>query len=141
MVRCDYNEPRLPLDKQFWNTYEKIKIYKPQYQSGSSAIALEKKAFNSLKALLKKKNDELNQVLLSFIGTLIKDIKRYKTLSKFTLHKLVLPEKASNDPYNDLINNIELLRRRIGNDYLDIIVKRITNIDDEIIIAVENRIV
>ena len=139
LVRCSYEEKRLDLSKQFWKAYEKVKEYKPQYKSGSSEIALEKKATNSLKSLLKQKKDKLNQTLISFIDTLLKDIKRYKTLPKYTLRKLVLPEKSSYEPYDKLINNIENLRRKIGRDYLEIILKRISNIDDDIIIAVENK--
>ncbi|HDL19479.1 MAG TPA: AAA family ATPase, partial [Bacteroidetes bacterium] len=139
LVKCSYEEKRLPLSKQFWKAYEKIKEYKPQYSSGSSEIALEKKAINSLKSLLKQKKDELNQTLISFIDTLLKDIKRYKTLPKYTLRKLVLPEKSGNEPYDKLIYNVESLRRKIGSDYLEIILKRTSNIDDDIIIAVENK--
>jgi len=32
------------------------------------------------------------------------------------------------------------LRRRIGSDYLEIILKRAKNIEDDIIIAIENKI-
>ena len=138
-MKCPFDERRLPLSKQFWKSYEKIKEYKPQYKSGSSELATEKKASNSLKSLLKQKRDELNQTHISFIDTLLKDIKRYKTLSTNTLRKLVLPDKTSNEPYEELIQNIENLRRRIGRDYLEIILKRATNIEDDIIIAVENK--
>ena len=136
LVKCSYEEKRLTLSKQFWQAYEKVKQYKPQYKSGSSEIALEKKAINSLKSLVKQKNQEgLNETLIAFIDTLLKDIKRYKTLPKYTLRKLVLSESN----YKDLINNIETLRRKIGSDYLEIILKRSSNIEDEIIIAVENK--
>jgi len=121
----------LPLSKQFWKAYAQIKDYKPQYKSGTSDIALETKAVNSLKFLLKQKRDELDQTLITFIDTLLKDIKWYKTLPKFTLRKLVLPEKSSGNPYDDLIKNIEELRFKIGNDYLDIILKRVSNIEDD----------
>ena len=113
-VKCNFDENRLTLSKQFWKSYEKIKEYKPQYKSGSSELAIEKKASNSLKSLLKQKRDELNQTHISFIDTLLKDIKRYKTLSTNTLRKLILPEKTNIDPYDELIQNIENLRRKIG---------------------------
>ncbi|WP_069470302.1 helicase-related protein [Candidatus Marithrix sp. Canyon 246] len=135
LVKCSYEQKRLPLSKQFWKAYEKVKQYKPQYKSGSSEIALEKKAINSLKYLLKQNKEELNKTLISFIDTLLKDIKRYKTLPKYTLRKLVL----SKYNYKELINNIENLRRKIGSDYLEIILKRTANINDDIIIAVENK--
>ncbi|MBI9038576.1 MAG: hypothetical protein JEY97_10625 [Bacteroidales bacterium] len=139
LVKCSYEEERQPLSKKFWKAYEKIKEYKPQYKSGSTELATEKKAVNSLKSLLKQNRCELNQTLISFIDTLLKDIKKYKTLSKFTLRKLVLPEKTSKDSYKKLIENIEGLRRKLGSDYLEIILKRTSSIEDEIIIAVENK--
>ena len=138
MFKCSFDEKRLPLSKQFWIAYEKIKVYKPQYKSGRSDITLEKKATNSLKTLLKQKKNDLDQSLISFINTLLKDIKRYKTLPKFTLRKLVMPEKSDGNNYDELINNIENLRRKIGSDYLDIILERSTTIDEDIIIAFEN---
>jgi hypothetical protein len=135
LVKCSYEEKRLVLSKQFWQAYEKVKQYKPQYKSGSSEIALEKKAINSLKSLLKQNKEELNKTLIAFIDTLLKDIKRYKTLPKYTLRKLVLSESN----YKELINNIENLRQKIGSDYLEIILTRTSNIADDIIIAVENK--
>ncbi|RKY76456.1 helicase, partial [candidate division KSB1 bacterium] len=138
-VKCSFEEKRLTFSKQFWRSYEKIKGYKPQYKSGSSELSIEKKAANSLKSLLKHKRDELNKTHIDFIGTLLKDIKHYKTLSINTLRKLVLSEKTNRDQYNELIQNIENLQRRIGSDYLNVILKRTTNINDDIIIAIENK--
>jgi len=139
-VKCPFDENRLPLSKQFWKSYEKIKEYKPQYKSGSSELAIEKRALFSLKSLLEQRRDKLNQTHISFIDTLLKDIKRYKTLSTNTLRKLVIPDKTIKEPYDELIQNIENLRRRIGSDYLEIILKRAKNIEDDIIIAIENKI-
>lgn len=137
-VKCSFEEKRLPLSKQFWKTYEKVKTFKPQYKSGSKTLSIEQKAINSLKSLLKQKKEQIDQKLISFIDTLLLDIKRYKTLPTYTLRKLVLPEKTNKEPYDVLIKNIVDLKRKIGIDYLDIILKRTSNIDDDIIIAVEN---
>ncbi len=138
-VKCSFDEKRLPLSKQFWKSYEKIKIYKPQYKSSSSELSIEKKAVNSLKTLMKQKRNDLEQSDVSFIDTLLKDIKRYKTLSTNTLRKLVLPESKNKETYNELVKNIRELRRRIGSDYLENVIKRIKNIEDDIIIAIENK--
>jgi len=138
-VKCSFDEKRLPLSKKFWKSYEKIKEYKPQYKSGRSELSLVTKANNSLKSLLKEEKEKLNQEDRAFIETLLKDIKHYKTLSISILRRLVLPEKKSEEPYAELIQNIENLRKRIGSDYLDKVIKRAPNIEDEIIIAVENR--
>ena len=103
---------------------EKNQEYKPQYKSGLSELSFQKKATNSLKSLLNQKKDELNQTLLSFIDTLLKDIKRYKTLSDNTLRKLVLSKKNDEKAYDELIESIEILRRKIGGDYLEIILNK-----------------
>ncbi len=137
-VKCDFEEERLVLSKNFWASYEKIKEYKPHYKSSATELSTEKKVINSLKSLLKQKKHELNQTQISFINTLLKDIKKYKTLPKYTLKRLVLSEKQSSKPFDELIKNIENLRRRLGNDYLEIILERTKNIEDDIIIAVEN---
>jgi len=139
LVKCSYEEKRKKLSKNFWSSYQKIKSYKKQHKSNSTDVALEPRAIISLKSLLEEKRNELEQPLISFIETLSIDLKKYKTLSKYTIRRLILPEKTSENPSDELIKNIEKLRRKIGNDYLEIILNRISNIDDEIIIAVENQ--
>jgi len=39
------------------------------------------------------------------------------------------------------IESIEEVRRRLGNNYLEIILKRVQNLEEDIIISVENQIV
>lgn len=139
-VRSPFNEKRLPLSKQFWKFYEEIKNYKPKYKASStSSLSTEQRAINSLKSLLRKKQKELDQGVISFIGTLLKDIRRYKTLPTNTLRKLILPENGGEKSYEELIENIKLLRRKLGDDYLKIVLERTQGISDDIIIAIENR--
>lgn len=81
----------------------------------------------------------MDQGVISFIGTLLKDIRRYKTLPTNTLRKLILPENGGEKSYEELIENIKLLRRKLGDDYLKIVLERTQGISDDIIIAIENR--
>ena len=138
LTRCSFETERINLDSRFWKVYEEIKTYRPQHKSRATDISIETKALNSLKSLLKFKRDELNQPVVAFIDTLIRDIKKYKTLSKHSLRRLVLKEKALDDPYPALIDEIQILRHRLGPDYLDNILKRVSNIEDDVIIAVHN---
>jgi len=138
LTRCSFDTERIDLDSKFWTIYEEIKTYRPQHKSRATDISIETKALNSLKSLLKFKREELNQPIVAFIDTLIRDIKKYKTLSKHSLRRLVLKEKALEDPYPALIEEIQILRRRLGPDYLDNILKRVSNIEDDVIIAVHN---
>ena len=135
-VKCGTDEERQQLNSTFWNSYEEIKSYKPKYKSGRSELALENQANIALKTLLKEKRDDLDQELVSFIDTLLKDIKKYKTLPKYTLRQLKLSTKENS--FDELITNIKDLRRRLGDDYLNVILSRIDNIENDVIIAVGN---
>lgn len=134
-VKCGPDEERLPLNSAFWNSYEEIKAFKPKYKSGKSELAHSNQAKIALKTLLKEKRDDLDQELVSFIDTLLKDINKYKTLPTNTLRSLSLKNKD----FNKLIDNITDLRRRLGDDYLNVILKRIDDIENDVIIAVRNK--
>ena len=133
-VKCGPNEERLPLNSAFWNSYESIKKFKSNHKSGRSELAHSNQAKFALKTLLKEKRDDLNQELVSFIDTLLKDISKYKTLPTNALRKLSLRNKD----YNKLIENIIDLRRRLGDGYLNVILNRIEDIENDVIIAVGN---
>ena len=133
-VKCGLNEERLPLNSAFWNSYESIKKFKSNHKSGRSELAHSNQAKFALKTLLKEKRDDLNQELVSFIDTLLKDISKYKTLPTNALRKLSLRNKD----YNKLIENIIDLRRRLGDGYLNVILNRIDDIENDVIIAVGN---
>lgn len=136
-VKCKPDEERQPLNSAFWNSYEEIKAFRPKYKSSKSELALENKANIALKTLLKVKRDDLDQDLVSFIDTLLKDIKKYKTLPKYTLRKLKLTENKNR--YDELIENIKDLRTRIGDDYLSFILSRVDSIENDVIIAIGNK--
>ena len=137
-IECAIDEPRATLDKPFWESYEIMKKYIPKHRSGAGNIkSLEQKALNSLKDLLKNKKELLNYKQIEFINTLISDIRKYKTLPDYTLRRLSLSEKK--DEYETLVENIEDIRLRLKNNYLDKIRERISLIKDDVIIAVRNR--
>ncbi|MBW1616401.1 MAG: DEAD/DEAH box helicase family protein [Deltaproteobacteria bacterium] len=136
-AKADYKTKRVELSEKFWEAYENIKTYKPKYRSGSSDNSLDAKALNSLKSLLKNKPEELTPELASFVNTLLKDIKHYKTLSEYKLRNFIL--QNDKDKYKKLIQNIKDAQRRIGADYLDIILKKSASLKEEIIVSVENK--
>ncbi len=135
-VRCSYDEKRLPLDSAFWSSYEEIKKFKPNYHISRADSSLEMQANIALKTLLKNKEDSLDQGTVSFINTLLVDIRKYKTLPKYTLRQLKLSKKKN--AMDELMTNVKQLRRKLGDDYLDVILKRISNIENEVIISVSN---
>lgn len=139
LVKCDFETPAQPLSKAFWKNYEEAKTYAPKSRKASPQISIEQQALNSLKTLSKKYKEELNSAQLEFINTLIQDLKNYKTLPTYTLRRLVLANdnKAG---IKKTIASIEEVRRRLGNNYLEIILKRVQNLEEDIIISVENQV-
>ncbi len=136
-IKCDYKTKKLEISSGFWELYDSIKQFKPKRKSGFSGISIENKAINSLKSLLK--NAPMDENTAAFINTLIKDIRKYKTLAKYTLRKLVLDEDSP-APYENLTESIQELKRKLGEDYLENIIKKAQTLDDDIIIAIENKV-
>ena len=139
-TECEFEENKLSLSKDFWNNYENIKNFKPNYKAGRSDIALESKALDNLKVYLKVlPGNEEN--LANFVKMLIKDLKKYHTLSIRTLGRLgrkSINPKSSDKEIQALTNEINWVRNHFGDDYLDKILKRVDNQKNEVIIAVEN---
>ena len=76
-----------------------------------------------------------------FIQTLLRDLKEFQTLSKYSLRRLILIEMQKNISQKDLKrfqNIINNLRRSLGDDYLERIEQRLKEFRSEIIIAIEN---
>jgi hypothetical protein len=139
-TRCEFEENKLPLSKNFWNNYENIKNFKPNYKTGRRSIVLEERALENLKVYLKilAGNEES---LANFVKMLIKDLKKYHTLSVRTLGRLgrkTINIKSSEKEIKALTNEIDWVRNQFGDDYLDRILKRVDNQKNEVIIAVEN---
>lgn len=139
LIECEKGEPRLPLSEKFWNYYEQIKIFKPTYRASKNDLFLEVKAMNNLQSSLRFYKQELDNEL-SFIRTLIKDVREYHILSKYSLRRLSVHELIPDKPkeLEKFKKEIEYLRRKLGDDYLNVIKKRIADNYHEIIIAVEN---
>jgi len=140
-VECEFDEPRLNLSKIFWRGYNDIKDYKPNHKSGRSDIALESKAHENLKVALKIINAKDTE-LIRFIKTLIKDIKKYHTLSKRTLGRIgrkQFSKSSAEKVKKEFFDEIKWIRNQLGQDYLETILKRVEKQKLEVIIAVENQ--
>ena len=121
---------------------DSVKEFKPNHRSGRSEIALESKAHENLKIALKI-IDPKDSTSIAFIETLIKDIKKYHTLSKRTLGRIgrkQISKAASESVKKDFFDEIKWIRNHLGEDYLDLILKRVEKQELEVIIAVENQV-
>ncbi len=142
-IECEYDEKLLPLSPQFWPAYEQIKAFKPSQRTASSEASLEIKANNNLKFALKILAPD-EDALRSFLQTLLKDIRNYHTLPKYTLRRLtmvILTEKSLKWELDKFFTEVRWIRSHIGVDYLDIILKKVENQNLEVIIAFENQVI
>jgi superfamily II DNA or RNA helicase len=139
-IECTIDEPRLNLSPRFWSSYEAIKAYREVLFVPKGENSLETKAYNNLQVALHHFKEEL-EPYLPFMRTLINDLRDFKTLSKFTLRRLasVEPKKDNAKSLADFKAELEFVRNYLGEDYLEIIKKRLGTLKSEVIIAIENR--
>jgi len=138
LIECEHDEPAMLLSIRFWNAYEKIKTYREQTRVPRSEAALETKALNNLRSALQNYNRELDE-FLPFIQTLIKDLKDYKTLSKYTLRRITSVNLESEDALEEFKMALTAIKHLLGEDYLERLEQGIGSTESEIIIAVENQ--
>ena len=113
-VSCPPGEKRLPLSKKFWPAYQEIKAYREVMHVPKSDNSLEVKAQNNLQSALRFYKDELGDDL-PFVRTLIRDLREYKTLPKFTLRRLTSVNLGPDDLAGDWHGNRDQRRLTINN--------------------------
>ena len=139
-IRCQAETPRLPLSPRFWKAYEAIKRYREHTPMPPGENSLFVKAENNLRSALEKHAADLEEYL-PFIQTLLRDLKEYQTLPKYSLRRLAaveMHEKVSPRGLARFKKELSALRRALGEDYLERIEQRVKEFRSEIIIAVEN---
>lgn len=140
-IECQPPTPRQALGPAFWPAYEAIKDHREHVSMPQSDASLLVQAENNLRSALahfaaELKDDE------PFIQTLIRDLKQFQVLPKFTLRRLVGVNMAANAAEADVQrfrSEIAALRRRLGDQYLAGIERRTQGIQAEVVIAVENQ--
>lgn len=140
-VKCDFGTPRLALSESFWPIYENIKTHKEVVRSANNELAIETKAHDNLKVSLKV-IDPSQENDIKFIKTIIKDIKHYYSLPKYTLRRLAfekLNPNSSQKNWKHFFKELDYIKKRYGADYLERILEKVKDQKEEIIIAVENQ--
>ncbi len=141
LVECGFETPRLDLSKKFWPAYNAVKNFKPRDKAGKNENTLETKAHRNLKLGLKllPQNED---AMAEFIKILIKDIRQYHTLSSRTLGRLgrkELHKQSDEKQKKAFFDEVRWIRKQLGDDYLNRILKQAANQKNEVIIAVENQ--
>ncbi|MBL1215133.1 MAG: DEAD/DEAH box helicase family protein [Ignavibacteriae bacterium] len=139
-IKCDVDEPKLNLSEKFWQHYELMKKYKPAYKNTQSAQSIEFKSLTNLHSALKNYRTEL-EPHIQFIIDLIKDLKEYQTINKYSLRRLIkyeLSKDASAEIVQKFSNEIISLKSQLGENYLEIIKEKTKQTKTEVIVADEN---
>ncbi len=140
-VECEYDTKRLPMSANFWPVYESIKAHKEKVRSNMNELAIESRAHDNLKVALKV-IDASEEENINFIKILIKDIRYYYTMPKYTLRRLAfdnLLPNSSKGKWKQFFEELDYIKNRYGIDYLDTILEKVKDKKEEVIIAVENR--
>ncbi len=139
-IKCKPDENRLALSKHFWPSYEMLKGHRTRFSDSQSAHSIEYKALNNLKAAIRYFKEELGD-LLPFARMLVKDLRDYRTLSKFSLRRLANNEVAKKDlqSIRAFKDELRYVKSFLGENYLDELKERLGAVESEIIIAIENQ--
>ncbi|ACI19140.1 helicase-related protein [Dictyoglomus thermophilum] len=134
-------EKALPLSDNFWTNYNLI-LDQTAYKkySTSRGQSIKEKAYNMLNFLLQEEDEEKRIKIKpyeKFISNLIEDIRSFGTLSEYTLNQIA---DLENKELDKIIEELEKLKKLIGEDFLDKVLENIKSHKEEIIIAIENRI-
>lgn len=146
-IDCPVDEKRLEISKDFWTSYEQIKNLRAKLNPQSEQ-SLEIRARNNLYSLIStlnsdqasslKKNIDL-ETIRKFTQTLLEDIDNYGTLIKYTLRRLAKLRFDNTNHLDESLSELEDIRQRLGDDYLEKEKQRQTNLKKEIILAIENQ--
>ena len=140
-IACQPETPRLPLGAHFWSAYQAVKEHREAGHAPASDNAVAVKARNNLQSALKFHKADLAEYV-PFMRTLLRDMRDFQTLPKYTLRRLTkisLDNKASAKKLAEFKRILADLRHNLGEDYLERIEQRLGAVETEIIIAVENQ--
>lgn len=137
-IKCNEDEKSLKIDDEFWNMYEAVRLDNDKKYSIVSQNSNEQKALNNLNYLLRVNKDEKLLSLKSFIRILKEDLIDYGTLPEYTIRRLASLSQNDKD-IQKTIEEIELLKNELGEDYLEKEKKKLDKKEKEIIIAIRNK--
>ncbi len=140
-IVCSPKTPRLALSPRFWPAYETVKKHREHVPMPDSETSLQRKAEFNLRSALQHQAAALQEDL-PFIRTLLRDLKEFQTLPKYTLRRLTAVEmtpQAIPQEVQRFRRELDTLRRALGEDYLERLEARLRGFRSEIIIAIENQ--
>ena len=138
-LHCSFEEPRLELSTLFWPAYSKANQYQESiYRNNSNVQSLENRALSNILAVINYCEINNQSEYLSFLQTLLEDIRKYGSLPDYTLRKLAIYDivKMPNKILN-FFKIVQDLKEILGESYLLNLKKHLHYKNSEIIIAEE----
>lgn len=141
-IRCNFDEEKKKLSPYFWVNYEAIKQYRPKFRNKTTVESLESKALINLQTYIGLTSDFVSEINKKFAQKLVEDIKKYyslpdRTLGRFARKKLSAKSKEAEIKAFD--EEIEWVRKLLGDNYLEKLLEKVGENENEIIIAIENQ--
>ncbi|MDO4782651.1 MAG: helicase-related protein [Capnocytophaga felis] len=143
-IQCDFEEEKRKLSLLFWTNYEAIKYFKPKFRNKITAESLENRALSNLQTYIGLPSDWVIDVNRKFAQKLVEDIKKYYSLPDRTLGRFArkkLSAKSKEEEIKAFDDEITSVRRLLGDNYLEKLLERVGNNENEVIIAIENQFV
>ena len=132
LICCEFDTPRIPFSDAFWQDYASVRDFRKKHSAKPKQNSVEAMALNAINAHLREKQ---MAPLHSFLKTLREDMSEYRTLPTNTLRRIAdIGAKA-----DKALQELSKLRTELGADYLQQLKDRIGALDEEVIIAVENK--
>jgi hypothetical protein len=138
-IACAQDEKALFLSGSFWEAYESIRKFKEHRVIPPSEQSLEQKALNNLATFINQIQSEEIMPHKDFLRTLREDILDYGTLSDYTLRRIANMESADEARQKRAVAEIVVLKKELGEDYLQKEKAKQKDLSKEIIIAIENQ--
>ncbi|MBO8140388.1 MAG: DEAD/DEAH box helicase family protein [Thermosipho sp. (in: Bacteria)] len=134
-IKCQPDKLGLDWNNEnFWKAYEEIINYK-DIRRIPTEKSLEFQALNVIKTLLLRKN-ELPEKYVKFLRMLREDIIDYGTLADYTLRRI---SNINIESIKKCLEDIESLKKDLGENYLEKEKTKIKTGDKEIIVAIFNK--
>ena len=137
-ISCHPEEKPLNLSPKFWDVYEEIKNFREYRSVPVSEKSLEQQAINNIKTFLRIQDERIS-AYKDFLKMLLEDILDYGTLPNYTLRRIANLQSGDDKKIKKSVEEIMLLKKELGENYLEKEKSRYKNIAKEIIVAIENQ--
>ncbi len=139
LIECGKEEKALQLSDSFWKNYISVKSYKDVPAMPLGPASIEIKALNNVNALLEAKIPEI-EGYLPLLRDLREDMLEYKTLPDYTLRRIanLNAQNKGNAKQKSVREELDKLKKELGENYLDKVKARVGTLETEVIIAIEN---